>query len=196
MRDSSSTSHLVRRFTLWLLGQALPSSSALHAPVRLALVSVVIAAAAGTLLSLGVVAALVGLYIYLVNQGIAPGAAVALAGGVGVLAGLIAYLGAKRLLSQIPDQFDDLQLFRGHAGDFISETVGGLVTSFLDGLSDQAGKAAQRKAEKKSEALEEAIASLTAQIEALEAQLHAPEGDSEVVLTIEGAPRRGRPRKS
>lgn len=181
-----SQSHYVRRFSLWLLGQALPETGALRKPARLALISVVVASAAGTLLALSVVGALTGLYFYLVNHGLTPGASLGVVSGVGILAGLVAYFVAQSRLDAIPDALDDLQLFHNKPSDLIGELLNLVVGGFLEGASEKPEKNSLR------EQLEEKIAELTRKLETMEAELDI--SDDEVVLEIDtnATPRRKR----
>lgn len=189
MRDIPQTQYL-RRFSLWLLGQALPESGALRRPARLALLSVVVAAAAGTLLSLAVVAGLTALFFYLQSEGLGTGVNLALVSAVGLLMALVTYLVARGQLDRVPDSLDELQLFRHPSNDIFGELARMTVGGFIEGMADKSAKAAataEAEADDITERLIAALESLDARLDQLEAQVE--EAAQDVVHELE------RPRK-
>lgn len=192
MRTQSQT-HYVRRLGLWLLGQALPDAGVLRKPARLALISVLVASAAGTLLALSVVATLIGLFMYLQGEGLSMGASLSIVGLVGMMAGMVVYLIAQRRLDSVPDSLADLQLFQGRPTDIFGELVQMAVGGFLEGLSDTSertntAKRATKNVKDARSAIEEEIESLIEKLEALEAEA----AEEEVVLEID-VPRKRKP---
>src|SRR6478736_861691 len=95
----TTTAHLLQRLSLWVLGQSLPETGALRGPARSAITAVAAAAAAGTILVLGVTAALAGLYFYLTKEGLPVESSLGIVGGIAVMLGLIAYFVARQSLS-------------------------------------------------------------------------------------------------
>jgi hypothetical protein len=187
MRDS--TQHLLQRLSLWVLGQALPDTGALRAPARLAVTGVLVASAAGTLMALGVVAGLVALYLYLVQEGLSVGASVGLVAGLGFMAGLVVFLYAQRTVEKIPDHFDELKLFNAKNRDVIGDAFNMLVGGFLEGVAEKPLKKAKSKAKKTREEIEASIEELVDQLDMLEAEIGVEE---EVVLELK-TPRRRKP---
>lgn len=188
-----SKAHYMRRFSLWLLGQALPETGALRKPARLALISVVVASAAGTLLALGVVGALVGLYLYLHGEGLSTGLSLTLVSGIGLMAGFITYLIAQSRLDRIPDTLDDLQLFRNGSTDIFGELASMVIGGFMEGVSERSESNAEKKLKQSREDIEDAIEALIARLDDLEDDTETVE--EEVVLEIERHAPRARRRK-
>lgn len=185
MRTSSRT-QLLRRFSLWLLGQALPETGALRQPARLAMIGVVVASAAGTLIALSVVAGLVAIYYYLIGEGLSEGASLGVVAGAGLMASAIAFLLARRQVDAIPDRMEELQLFHGRPADIFGELLQMVVGGFMEGVGEKAD-AAKRTAKTSREQIEEAIESLIDQLDALEDDV--AETSEEVVLEIDRATR-------
>lgn len=183
MRDYQA--NLLKRASLWVLGQALPDAHALRAPARMALTGVVVAAAAGTLLALGVVAALIGMYLYLVGEGVSPGASLLLVGTMGALAGMLTYFIARRRVEDIPSRLDELKMFTPHHHDLLGDLFNLVVSGFLEGVSKP--EPTDSKAAKTREEIEAQIEMLIDTLEKLEADAeHAVEETAEeVVLEIE-----------
>lgn len=174
----------LRRFSLWLLGQALPETGALRKPARLALLSVLVASAAGTLIALSVVAGLVGLYYYLQGEGLSQGASLAMVAGGGLLIGIIGYLYAQTRIDAVPDTLDELQLFSGRSTDVFGELVKMAVGGFVEGMSERK-ETAKETADSVESDLHEALRAMLARLDALEEEARA----SEVVLDLKRAPR-------
>ncbi len=176
--------------SLWLLGQALPETGALRKPARLAMIGVVVASAAGTLIALSVVAGLIGLYMYMQGEGLSQGASLGISAGVGLMAGIIVFLTARSRVDAIPDTMDDLQLFHGQSADYFGELVKMVVGGFVDGLSEKKSSV-EKKARQTREEIEDAIEALIDQLDSLGADMG--EEAEEVVLDLERhAPRKTR----
>ena len=190
MRNQTQA-HLLRRTSLWLLGQALPETGALRKPARLAMIGVVVASAAGTLIALSVVAGLVALYYYVQSEGLSSGASLGVVAGVGLMAGIITFLVARSRVDAIPDSMDDLQLFQGRTTDIFGELLQMAVGGFMEGMSDRAESKAEAKAKQTREEIEDAIEALIDKLDSLEAE--AEDLGEEVVLDLERhAPRTSR----
>lgn len=195
---TASRSQLLRQLSLWLLGQALPQTDVLRQPMRYALLGMMAASVAGTLLALSIAAGMGVLYFILVQQGLATAASLAVVAGFGVLLALLAYSAARRRMDAIPDTLSELHLFGGQrTGDVVGDFVAQLLNGFFDGAAQEA-KASTQAAARSREEIEEAMEALIDELDAMEAEANrfADEAE-EVVLDIERhAPAKPRRRKT
>ncbi len=169
------------RGSLWVLSHAIPDPQALRKPVRMALAGIALAAAAGSLLAIALVAGLVGLYMYLGQSGVTPGADLAIVLGAGVVAIGFGYLLMRKWVGELPTHVHALYHPPGSLSDVVQQVVGG----FFDGFS----RKAERAAEETDDAIDDAIASLLKRLEALE---EAKEHTDEVVLDLQRTKRNPR----
>lgn len=183
----STTTHLVQRLSLWVLGQALPETGALRGPARSAITAVAAAAAAGTILVLGATAGLAGLYFYLMKEGLPVESSLGIVGGIAVLLGFIAYFVARQSLSSIPDQLSELKLFRGHdPRDVLGSAFNALAGGFLEGLTPEA-----KEQKELHRGILDSLESLLERLEVLEESVLSAgaKAEADVVLELK-APRR------
>lgn len=184
--------HLLRRVSLWILGQALPEAGALRKPARIAMIGVMVASIAGALIALSVAAGMIALYFFLQNEGLSVEGSLGVVAGVGLLTGLLAFFAARGRMDAIPESLENLQMFQQHRPkDIFGELLNMVVGGFMEGISDKKDIA---KPANRREEIEDAIEALLAQLEALEED--ADELEDEVVLEIDrtakakAAPRR------
>lgn len=160
MADELSSTILKKRLAIWAIGQALPESSALKPHIRAALTSVALAAAAGTLAVIGLLAVLAGVYFYLIDIGMATHVTLGFIGGIIILLSVILYAYARSKVHVVSKVGENTSLFShnsseeqddvsetedsddkkeiSYQGDNTHEIVGEIVTdlvsSFIDGI--------------------------------------------------------------
>jgi hypothetical protein len=162
MAEELSSSVLKKRLAIWAIGQALPDSEALKPHLKSALVSVALAAAAGTLAVIGLMAAFAALYFYMIDIGMATHVSLAFVGAVVLLLAILLYSYARSKVHVVANISESTALF-SHANshgpqasveddsdeipdnkaltydvnnpnEIVGEIVSDVVGSFIDGI--------------------------------------------------------------